>query len=181
MIPDRPAARRPSVDRLARAVRRVSRLILWLAGSALAGGAAIWWAIVDRLGPAEGRTASLVAWAVVLLAPPAILVVLHLAVEHLIALPARLRALPVRARQHTGQVARLATEAGSRDRGLIRTTLSVIKLWRAAASARDLLQVTAPVTFLLSPAMIAASMLALVAAAAEIAVGAVACMVLVLG
>jgi hypothetical protein len=182
MIADRPAVKRPSVDRLVRAVRRVSRLILWLAGSALAGGAAIWLAIWNRLGPSEHRTASLVVWALILLAPPAMLVVLHLALEQLIVLPAHLRALPARARRHAAQVGRLATEAGSlRDRGMIRTALAVIKLWRAAASARNLLQMAAPVTFLLSPAMIAASMLALAAAAAEIAVGTVACVVLVLG
>jgi hypothetical protein len=163
-------------------VDRLSRLALRLAAIALAAGAAIWLVLLDRVIEGEGRTVSLVVVALVLLASPAMLIVLHLALAHLARLPDRLRTLPARAREHAGDIQRLASEARSvRDRGRIRSGLAVIRLWRRASEARDLLGVAAPVAFLLSPATIAASILAVVVAAAQVALGGVACLVLVLG
>jgi hypothetical protein len=177
--PDR-SERRTAVRSLADALGRLVPFVEWLARVALriailalAGGAVIWWAIRDEVGSGEGRIVSLVLWAVVLAAPPAMLFLVHVGLRVLGRLPDRLRELPDRTRGQAAEVRRLAGEAGRiRQRGKIRSLISVLRLAWRVGEAREMLDLAAPLAFLSAPWALAASFLALVAGLGEIVVGA---------
>jgi len=73
----------------------------------------------------------------------------------------------------------LAREARQiRGRGWLRSGWSVIRLWRAAAASRDLIEIAAPVAFLFSPMTLLLAILAAVAGSVEILVGGIALLLL---
>jgi hypothetical protein len=177
VVERRRSAVRAAAEQLRRVVpfvERVVRRMRLLAVVTLAGGAAIWWWLADRGSREQTRTLNLAIWAVVLVAAPAILFVLSLALHQLTRLPDRLRELPDRAGAHGAELRRLAEETRRvRERGRARTTWSVIRLWRRAAASRELLDLAAPAAFLFSPMTLTAAIFALAAAVVEIVVGAV--------
>ncbi len=65
-----------------------------------------------------------------------------------------------------------------RGRGWLRSGWSVIRLWRAAAASRDLIEIAAPVAFLFSPMTLLLAILAAVAGSVEILVGGIALLLL---
>jgi hypothetical protein len=163
----------PFLERLARAARSLALL-------ALAGGAVIWWAVFTHV-EGEGRAVSLVLWALALLAPPAVLLAVRFALRLLIGLPDRLRQLPERARDHATELGRLAGEARRvRERGRIRTAVSLVRLWRQASASRDLLDVIGPAAFLFAPWTLVSGIVATLAAGVEVAAGVVVLLWLVL-
>jgi hypothetical protein len=178
--PDR-SERRTAVRSLADALARLVPFVEWLARVALriailalAGGALIWWAIRDEVGSGGGRIVSLVLWAVVVAAPPAMLFLVHVGLRVLGRLPDRLRELPDRTRSQAAEVRRLAGEAGQiRQRGKLRSAISVLRLAWRVGEAREMLDLAAPLALLSTPWALAASLLALVAGLGEILVGAV--------
>jgi hypothetical protein len=177
-----PASRtqwRSAANAAADALQRIVPFFEWLARGArtvallaLAGGAAIWWALFTRLDD-PGRVSSLVIWAVVLVAPPSVLLAVHVAIRLLITLPERIRNLPDRARREAGELGRLASEARRvRQRSRLRGAVSVIRLWRRAAASRDLIDLAAPAAFLFAPWTLVAVVTATAAAAVEATAGA---------
>jgi hypothetical protein len=154
------------------AVARFSRGLRRLALAALAGGAVVWWALAARVITGTGRGIALVVWALVLLAPPAMLVVVSFALLQILKIPDRLAAIPGEAGQRAGDVRRLASEARqARQRSWARSAVSVIRLWRRATSSREILDVAGPVTFVFNLWTLVLSLAAMAAASVEIVAG----------
>jgi hypothetical protein len=154
------------------AVARFSRGLRRLALAALAGGAVVWWALAVRVITGTGRGIALVVWALVLLAPPAMLVVVSFALLQILKIPDRLTAIPAEAGQRVGEVRRLAGEARqTRQRGWLRSAVSVMRLWRRAASSREILDVAGPVAFVFNLWTLLLSLAAMAAALGEIVAG----------
>jgi hypothetical protein len=163
------------------AVRRVARETTRLALLAAAGGAVVWELVASRLAGPE-RLGRLVLAAALLAIPPGILLLVGFALRQLASIPYRLAALPDQARSHADEIGKLAQEARRvRQRGWLRSALSVLRLWRTTAESRELLQGAAPVAFLFSPWTWVAAPLSAAAAVLEIVAGAVALVWLVLG
>jgi len=163
------------------ALRRLVPFVQWLARAArtlalvgLAGGVAIWWALEERVITYEHRTASLATWAVGLALPPLILFVAGLALRQLALLPDHLSRLPQRAQEHLEELRRLGGEARRvRERGRVRSMVSVIRLGRQAAATSELMDLAAPIAFLFSPWGLTAVVISVGAAIAEVVVGAI--------
>jgi hypothetical protein len=154
------------------AVARFSRGLRRLALAALAGGAVVWWALAARVLTGTGRVIALAVWAVVLLAPPAMLVVVSSALLQILKIPDRLAAIPTEAGQRAGEVRRLAGEARqARQRGWVRSAVSVIRLWRRAAGSREILEVAGPVAFVFNLWTLFLSLVAMAGAFVEIVAG----------
>jgi hypothetical protein len=142
---------------------------------ALVGGAGAWWAIARAAPSGEARGPLLVLAAVLVLAPPATLVVFVVAVRALILLPGRLRAVPTAVRQRLAEIGRHSGAIASPERGTGWARLrSLFRLGRSIASSREVVEVLGPAAFLVTPWMLAAAAMAAVASAIEIVVGAVA-------
>lgn len=160
---------------LARAVgalRRVARATLWLAAAALAGGVAVWWALREGLGGDEGRGVILTVAGLLLLAPPAILGLFAVALRALADMPRRLREAPGELGERAAHVRRRAAElAEARRRGPFAGLRAVARLWWAAASSREVLEVLSPAAVLLTPGLLAATAVAAVAAVIEVLLG----------
>lgn len=153
----------PFIERVARGLRRLALL----AGLA----AVVLWLAIARsgIGEGDGRVLRLVLWAILLVAPAVVLFADHLALRSLAGLPDRVRALPCDARTHGEDLARLARETRRiRQRGWLRSGWSLFRFGRRAAASRELLQLAGPVAFLFFPGALAASALALAAAAVEV-------------
>jgi hypothetical protein len=162
-----------AIDRASRFLRSVARSVLRLAAVALLGGLAVWWAMFRGVDPGEGRTTVLVVAAVLLLAPPVILGLFVVAVRALADVPRRVREAPASFRQKAEEIRRRTGEVAA-ARGASRSMGSLFRLWRAAASWRELLEVVSPALVLLTPAMLAASVLAALGALLEILAGVIA-------
>ncbi|HEX2031078.1 MAG TPA: hypothetical protein VHL78_06735 [Actinomycetota bacterium] len=153
----------------------MARATLWLAAAALAAGAGAWWALRGAIGDGEARGVVLAVVGVVLLAPPAVLAVFALALRALADLPRRLRGAPDEVRDRAAHIRRRAAElAEARGRGVLAGLRAVVRLWWAAASSRELLEVLSPAAVLLTPGLLALTAVAAVAAVLEIIVGLVA-------
>jgi hypothetical protein len=160
-------------------VRKAAGALWRLALAAAAGGAVLWWLLADRVISADGRAVGLVVWAVVLLAAPVILLVVGLALRALAGMPEQLATLPARAQERAGEIGRLAEEVRrERRRGWVRSGVAVFRLWRGAASSRELLELAGPVAFLFNPGTWLAAMLAILVALAELLAGVVALLIL---
>ncbi|MGH2678114.1 MAG: hypothetical protein ACRDHB_07120 [Actinomycetota bacterium] len=155
----------------------LSRLAERLALLAGLGGLAIWLLVFREAGN-EG-TAVLVVVALLLLAPPAVLVLFVIGVRGLMALPGRLRDTPAAVGTRGNEIRRRTADLGaSRRRGFLPTIGALFRLSWAVTSSREVMQL-APV--LLRPWLVIASVAAAVGALLEILVGAVALIVLLVG
>ena len=166
------------VDALGQAVpvvQRVARGFVRLAMAALAGGTVIWFLLASGLSDQPERNGQLVVWGLVLAAPPGMLLLVALALRQLARIPGRFASLPDRTRAHLTEIGRLAAEARQvRQRGRLRSVLSVLRLWWKAAGSKELLEGAAPIALLLSPWMLVGGLVALGAALIEIMAGSVA-------
>lgn len=157
------------------AVRRVARAALWLAGAALLGGAAVWSAVREALVADDARVLVLVIVGLVLVAPPVVLGLFSFALRALADLPRRLREAPGEVRDRAAVIRRRASEvAEARSRGPFATLTGVVRLWWAAASSREMLEVLSPAALLLTPGLLAFTAVAAVAGVVEVLLGLVA-------
>lgn len=163
-----------AVDRAVPLLRRLAGATLRLSFLALAGGGALWLVLFREL-PQETRPVVLTVVAIALLLPPAILLLFVLAVRTLIALPERIRQLPVVARRRLGEVARHSGGVGTaQHRGTLQRLRSLFQLGWSLARSREVLEVLGPGTVLLRPWLLLPAALAAVAALAEVLAGVVA-------
>ncbi len=160
-------------------VRKVAGALWRLAAAAAVGGALLWWLLADRVISADGRAVGLAIWAAALLAAPALLFVMGLALRVLAGMPERLAALPARAQDRASEIGRLAEEVRrERRRGWLRSSVAIFRLWRTAAGSREVLDLAGPVAFLFNPATWLAAVLATAVAVAEVLAGVVALLIL---
>lgn len=152
---------------------RMVRSALRLAGLALVAGAAVWWGIARALPSGEARLPLLTLTAVLLLAPPAVLLLFVLAVRALVALPDRLRAVPGEVRERLTEIGRHAGALTAIDRGSVWARLrSLFRVPWSIASSREVIEVLGPWAVLISPWMLPAAIVASVASLIEILLGA---------
>jgi hypothetical protein len=153
------------------------RLAGRLALLAALGGLALWLLVLRET---EEGAAVLVVVALVLLAPPAILVMFVIGVRGLMALPGRLRDTPAAVGSRANEIRRRTADLGaSRRRGFLPTIGALFRLSWAVTSSREVMQL-AP-TVLLRPWVVLASVAAGLGALLEIVAGAVALVVLLGG
>lgn len=176
-----PPPRVTALDQSARFLRWLAGRILRVAVLALAGGALVWWAVFVNV-PEADRIVLLIVVGILLLAPPLILGLLGLAVRGLATLPDRLREAPGQARERIVEARRrLAEVAGTRRRGLISGLGALARLGWSLRSSREVLEVAGPAAVFLTPGMLAATVVAVVAALAEILAGGLALLWLAVG
>jgi hypothetical protein len=176
-----PPPRAAALDRATRFLRWLSGRILRLAVLALAGGILVWWAVYVRV-PEDDRLVLLIVIGILLLVPPLILGLFGFAVRGLAGLPGRLREAPGQARDRIQEARRrLAEVAGARRRGLISGLGALARLGWSLRSSREVLEVAGPAAVFLTPGMLAATVVALIAALIEVLAGAIALLVLALG
>jgi hypothetical protein len=149
---------------------RVGRLAVRLAVVAFAAGAVVWIAILRSLDVGDDRGIVLPVAAVLLIAPPAILLLFAFALGALRSIPQRIREAPAAVRQHATEIRRHAGEVGARS-GPVGTVGSIVRLWRSVASARELVEGVGPAALLLTPWMLLATAFAIVGAVLEILLG----------
>jgi hypothetical protein len=121
----------------------------------------------------DGSTVPLIVAALLLALPPAVLGLLVGAIRALLALPDQLRRLPAEVGSRVGEVRRRAAELGQ-SRSAWSGARRSFGLLKAAAGAREVLEVLTPAAILLRPWLLVAAPLALAAAAVEILLGLVA-------
>ena len=162
-------------------IRWLSGLILRLAGLALATGALVWWSVYVDV-PQEDRIVLLIVLGIALLAPPVILGLVGLALRTLAALPGRLRDARGQARGRIAEARqRLADVAEARRRGLLSGLGALIRLGWTLRSSREVLEVAGPAAVFLTPWMLAATVVAVIAALAEVLAGVIALLWLAVG
>jgi hypothetical protein len=162
-------------------IRWLSGLILRLAGLALAAGALVWWSVYGGV-PKEDRIVLLIVLGIALLAPPVFLGLLGLALRTLAALPGRLREARGQARGRIAEARRrLADVAEARRRGLLSGLGALIRLGWTLRSSREVLEVAGPAAVFLTPWMLAATVVAVIAALAEVLAGVIALLWLAVG
>jgi hypothetical protein len=164
-----------AVDRIAWFVNGVSRAALRLAVAAALAGAAIV-AVVAWLQQPEdsGDAIGLVVLALVLAAPPGILLLFAAGIRELAALPDRARRMPADAQAHLGELTRIAGEASARPGW--RTPWTLWRLRGAAQATRGLVSFALPLR-VLAPGFLAATGFAALAAVTEILLAIVALVV----
>ncbi|MBD0329928.1 MAG: hypothetical protein ICV64_07485 [Thermoleophilia bacterium] len=165
MVFQRGQAAPAEVERVLAAARRVLPLarsvsagVRTLALVALAAAAVIVASVLAREFPssAGGAVGALLLSAVVA-APGVVLLLFHFALQELVQLPGRLRALPREGRAYADELARL--EGDARERGRARGWRLPLALWRLVASLRGsgwVLRPYAPVAAVLSPTLLLA-------------------------
>lgn len=167
----------PSVTALDRAtgiLRWMARRILRLAALALACGALVWWAVYVSV-PEADRLVVLTLLSILLLAPPLILGLFGFAVRGLAGLPGRLREGPGDARGRIIEARRRLAEVGvARRRGLISGLGALARLGWTLRSSREVLEVAGPAAVFLTPGMLVATVVSLIAALAEVLAGVIA-------
>jgi hypothetical protein len=151
----------------------VSRLAGGLALVAALAGVVAWFGLRALLDGGAGSAVALVVAALLLAVPPALLGLLVGAVKALLALPDQLRRLPSEVGSRAGEVRRRAAELGQ-SRSAWTGARRSFGLLRAAAGARDVLEVLTPAAVLLRPWLLVAAPLAVAAALVEILLGLVA-------
>jgi hypothetical protein len=157
---------------------RLARLAERLALLAALGGLAVWLLVLREAGD-EGAGVLIVV-ALLLLGPPAILVMFVIGVRGLMALPGRLRDTPAAVGTRANEIRRRTTELGeARRRGLLPALSSLLRLSWAVTSSREVMQLAPAV--LLRPWLVIASVAAGLAALLEIVLGAVALIALLGG
>ncbi len=162
-----------ALDRISSFLRRFSRRVAILAIAGLVGGAAIGVAVVREVSAGNRLTVAVIL-GVVLALPPIVLGTFVLAVRALTQLPQRLRESPDAVRAHAEDLGWRAREvADARSRGRLRTLVAVVRLVRTAGQSRGLVGSILPGAFLLSPARLLGTVLAGVGAIAEVVLGAI--------
>jgi hypothetical protein len=160
-----------ALDRATGFLRWLAGRILRLAVLGLAGGALVWWAL-SRAVPQADRLVLLTAIGILLVVPPTILGLLGLALRTLAALPARLREAPGEARGRIHEARRrLAEVADARRRGMFSGFRALLRLGWSLRSSREVLEIAGPAALFLTPWMLAAAVVAVIAAVAEILAG----------
>lgn len=155
----------------------LSRLAERLAVLAALGGLALWLLVLRET---EEGVAVLVLVALLLLVPPAILVMFVIGVRGLMALPGRLRDTPAAVGSRANEIRRRTASLGAaRRRGLLPTIGALLSLSWAVTSSREVMQLAPAV--LLRPWVVMASVAAGLGALLEIVAGAVALIVLLGG
>jgi hypothetical protein len=181
--PEGSAARtRVAVDRAIPFLRSVARATVRLAGIALAAGAVVWWAMFTSIPSDDPRAPLLVVGAILLLLPPAGLILFALATRTLIGLPDRIRRLPDAVRYRIGEVVRHSGALGSlrRSGNAFGRLRALFRLGWTVATSREVLEVLGPATILLRPWMLPLGVLAAIAAVVELLLGLVALLSLAL-
>ena len=171
-----------------RALDRATRFLRWLAGRilrlavlGLAGGVLVWWAVWQAVPPTD-RLLVLTIAGIALIAPAVILGAFGLALRALAALPERLREAPGQARGMIVEARRrLAEVAEARRRGVFSGLRALVRLGWSLRSSREVLEVAGPAAIFLTPAMLAASVAAFLAALAEVLAGVIALVWLTVG
>jgi hypothetical protein len=154
---------------------RVASGLRKLAIASLAAGAVIWLALARHVEGALKEPTTLLLWALLVLACPAALFVVSLALGALRKFPQRVASLPGRVGEHSQELRALAAQARrSAGRSPIRSLVAGIRFWRTAMGTRELFETVAPVRFLFTPWVLGASIIALIGAFIEILVGVVA-------
>lgn len=172
----------PAFTRAAEVVGGLARAATRMGLLALAAGALVWWAAFDPLGAGRGGTLTRVVVAVLLAAPPAILLLFAWAARTLARLPRRVREGPAELRARADELRRRAAqiEAARAQGHTLRALGSTLRLWWTISTASSDLVELAPAAFLLSPWMALAALVALPLAALEIAAGAISAIALLL-
>ena len=157
--------------RLASLAATLRRAVLKLAAVGAAAAPVIGYALFrhgfpDRTGTAVLSVIAIVAAA----APPTILAAFWFLLGELLKLPARVRALPMDARDHAEQLGQLAREARDRRGRWTHVPGQLLRLTRLASSSRELLTPYAPVLPLLSLPFLGAVVIAAGAVFVEAAV-----------
>lgn len=160
-----------AIDRASAFLQGVARSVFRLAGVALLGALAVWWALWRGLDPGDGRTSGLVIGGILLLAPPVILALFAVAVRALADVPRRVRGAPAAFRERAEEIRR---RVGDLRTGRSRPLGSLFAIWRAGASWRELLEVVSPALVLLTPWMLVAAVLAAPIAVLEVVAGVIA-------
>ncbi|HEX5949335.1 MAG TPA: hypothetical protein VFZ45_07215 [Actinomycetota bacterium] len=169
-----PPPRATALDRAIGILRWMARRILRLAALALAGGVLVWWAVYLSV-PEADRLIVLALLGILLLAPPLILGLLGFAVGGLAGLPGRLREAPGVTRERIVEARRRLAEVGvARRRGLFSGLGALARLGWTLRSSREVLDVAGPAAVFLTPGMMIATVVSLVAALAEVLAGLVA-------
>jgi hypothetical protein len=169
------------VERFIGAVAAARRWIVRLALAAAVAAAVLAYAILRDGFPDGGGAALAVIGIVAAVAPPVILSAFWLALRELVRLPERFRRLPFDAREHGEQLRVLADRARSTRGNRFQLGRVLWQLGRTTASARETLTPYAPLLPLLSIPFLAATAVAVVAAAIEILVACVVALVLLIG
>ena len=172
-------SRSPSVaeQRAMSFISQLGRLAVRLAIVALAAGVVAWVALQRSLSGRDDTAVVLTVAGVLLLAPPAILLLFAFALAALRSLPQRLREAPATVRQRATEIRRHAGDAAER-RGLVGAIRSVVRLWRSVASVRELADGLGPAALLVAPWMLLATAFAVAGALLEIVLGAIGLIVL---
>ena len=178
----RPEMREPSPaeERAVRFLRGLGRATIRFAIVAAIAGAVAWVALFRALADDEA-TGVLVVTAILVVTPPAILLLFAFALRALRMIPQRLREAPGTLRERAGEIRRNAGEIGSARPGMLAKLRPLARLWRTVSSSRELVDEIAPAALLLSPWMLAAAGTSAVAAVVEILVGVVALVLLLVG
>jgi hypothetical protein len=149
------------IDRTARRLRKLSFL-------AMGAGALIWVTIATQVRAAR-EPSTLVLWAVVLLACPAVLLAFSVGLSHMKQVRERLRSLPQRVTERSTELRRLAGEArGAAQQSRFRSILSALRFWRTAAGARELLVALVPARLIFTPWVLFVTLFALIGSAVEL-------------
>jgi len=175
-MPTRPRGTRAAIGRTNEAfdavlafIGRTARRLRTLSVLAMGAGALIWLAIATQVRAARQPT-TLVLWALVLLACPAILLAFSVGLSRLHDVRERLRSLPQRVGERSEELRRLAREArGATQKGWLRSILSSVRFWRSAAETREFLFALVPARFLFTPWVLGAALFAFLGSLIEIA------------
>ena len=127
-----------ALERAGAALRSIARLAARLAFGALVAGAVVWWALWAGFESGPDRQTMLIVAAVVLAAPPAVLLYTAWALRQLTEIPTRLREAPATIRGRVEEVRRRAAQASeAKERGAFRRGLALVRLWRAVSAFRE--------------------------------------------
>ena len=171
----------PAEQRAVAFLRRLGGVTTRLALLGLVGGALAWEALRRALAREEDVTLVLVVTAILVLAPPVILGLFVFALRALRSLPQRIREAPGTVRERATEIRRRAGEVGSGRPGLVGGIRSLVRLWSAVSSSREVVDGLAPAALLLNPWMLGAAAVAAGAAVIEVILGVVALILLAIG
>jgi hypothetical protein len=162
------------LERAVPALVRVRRYAFRVAVVGLVAAVVIGWALFREGFPDATGIVGRVVLCLLVLAPPAVLIALGLALTEVIGLPKRIRGLPDTARSHLADLEQLLREVEDTRRSRGRRVRALWRLVRLGRSTREVLAVYAPLVALLSWPFLLAS----VAAAFGVAIEAVVALVL---
>jgi hypothetical protein len=154
-------------------LQAVGRFAARLGVVALVAGAIVWWALWIGLGTDQDRGTLLIVAAVLLLAPPTVLLFVFWVVREVAEIPARIREAPTAVRGRVEDIRRRAGQAAeARHQGTVRRMTALFRLWRAVATLREEVGALSPLV--VGPGSLLAGVVAGAFAIVEIGAGLVA-------